>query len=120
GLTERGTKSAYKRLSTRKSSTFKVTEFEPAMPCRAHVLSNVLPGSWTFGVIRPEAGRMRCPSETLGKGKGERKAGKGRETATWRNHEHQKQPHWRPAGLRCRAARQHVPQHPRGGGGRHR
>ena len=28
------------------------------------------------------AGRMRCPTETLGEGKGERTAGKGRETAT--------------------------------------
>jgi hypothetical protein len=38
--------------------------------------------SQAFGLARPDAGRMQCPSETLGKGKGERTAGKGRETAT--------------------------------------
>src|SRR5262249_51219876 len=38
--------------------------------------------SQAFGVTRPDAGRMRCPTETLGEGKGERTAGKGRETAT--------------------------------------
>ena len=38
--------------------------------------------SRAFGVARPDAGRMRCPAETLGEGKGERTAGKGREIAT--------------------------------------
>jgi hypothetical protein len=38
--------------------------------------------SRAFGVARPDASRMRCPSETLGKGKEDRTADKGRETAT--------------------------------------
>src|SRR5262245_3670296 len=38
--------------------------------------------SQAFGVARPDAGRMRCPAETLGEGEGERTAGKGRESAT--------------------------------------
>jgi hypothetical protein len=38
--------------------------------------------SRTFCLAQPDAGRMRCPTETLGEGKGERTAGKGRETAT--------------------------------------
>src|SRR5262249_1674675 len=38
--------------------------------------------SQAFGLARPDVGRMQCPTETLGKGKGERTAGKGRETAT--------------------------------------
>jgi hypothetical protein len=45
-----------------------------------HILP--LAESREFGVARPDASRMRCPAETLGEGKGERTAGKGRETAT--------------------------------------
>jgi hypothetical protein len=35
--------------------------------------------SQTFGLARPDAGRMQCPTETLGEGKGEKMADKGRE-----------------------------------------
>ena len=35
-----------------------------------------------FGLARPDAGRVQCPTEALGEGEGERTAGKGRETAT--------------------------------------
>src|SRR5215470_14435744 len=38
--------------------------------------------SRALGVARPDAGRMRCPTETLGEGERGRTAGKGRETAT--------------------------------------
>jgi hypothetical protein len=38
--------------------------------------------SQAFGLAPPDAGRMQCPTETLGEGKGERTAGKGREAAT--------------------------------------
>ena len=38
--------------------------------------------SQAFGLARPDAGRVQCPTEALGEGEGERTAGKGRETAT--------------------------------------
>jgi hypothetical protein len=54
----------------------------PATPCHAYVLSNVSRAeSRAFGLARPDAGRMRCPAETLGEGEGERTAGSGRVTA---------------------------------------
>src|SRR5690348_15686195 len=46
--------------------------------CRIFPLAD----SRASGLARPDAGRMRCPTETLGEGKGGRTPGKGRETAT--------------------------------------
>jgi hypothetical protein len=56
--------------------------FGPATRSYTRVLSNVyLAVSRAFGLARLDAGRMRCPAETLGEGEGGRTAGSGRENA---------------------------------------
>src|SRR5262249_13882384 len=68
-------------LAGRRSSS--VLDSDPqCLVTRKFCQKSPLAGSRAFGVARSDAGRMRCPAETLGEGKGERKAGKGRETAT--------------------------------------
>ena len=50
----------------------------PRKSCQIFPLAD----SQASGLAGPDAGRMHCPAETLGEGKGGRTAGKGRETAT--------------------------------------
>jgi hypothetical protein len=72
-----------KRLPSRRSSIFKASGSDPrCLVTRKFCQMLPLAESWAFGLTRPDAGRMRCPAETLGEGKGERTAGKGRQTAT--------------------------------------